>query len=322
MITPETLHQILQVFRHFRDNHAAGMPLHRSYREAVRAVSAAHSITYQTVGDGCRRRLGLNDVSQLYELLAAWIRGDSSGLSRQLKDNADRSAHAAIDHFFTYGNSEPNVGTPTSLRVVLSDETEPLTFRIAVRDARMLKALAELEGVSASELTARIISTAVHDRMKVFARSIIKSAETRGSIQDSKKPSPQPHNQVMHNGRKRKVNANDKVHDVIAELVAMRDANGQSAVHVDISKLRANATNDVAARELQAGRFKNEYSARMTIHDACARRLRPDVKGIREFDELAGQWLRKGSMKLRDILLRHAHDPLQRADVIAFFADS
>lgn len=175
-MTPQTVQQLLQVFRKFWDNHAAGMPLHRAYREAVRAVAHLHSVKYQTIGDGCRRRLGLDEVNELYDLLAAWTRGDSSGLERQLKENADSSAHAEIDGFFSSEKAATPQKKPNARKAPLGEESEPFTFRIAAGDARMLKALAELEGISAAELTAQIVSSSVRDRMTVIARSIVKSA--------------------------------------------------------------------------------------------------------------------------------------------------
>jgi len=177
MITSQTVQQLLQVFRNFRDNHASGMPLHRSYREAVHTVADAHSVTYQTIGDGCRRRLRLNDIGELYELLASWVKGDSRGLVRQLKENSDPSVHAEIDQFFSGAQSALTENKKASSKISSHDESETFSFRLPARDARMLKALAELEGVSVGELTARVVSEAVRDRMTVVARSIVKSAE-------------------------------------------------------------------------------------------------------------------------------------------------
>lgn len=177
MMTPQTIKQLLHVFRSFRDNYKSGMPLHRAYQEAVRSVADAHSITYQTVGDGCRRRLGLNNINKLYELLAAWVKGDSRGLVGQLKENSDPSSHAEIEQFFAAGDAaQADTGKP-SPKGLLNGETEIFQFRLPERDARLLKALAELEGVSSSELIVRTISTAVRDRLAVVARSIIKNAE-------------------------------------------------------------------------------------------------------------------------------------------------
>lgn len=177
MMTPQTVQQLLQVFRAFRGNHRSGMPLHRAYQEGVRAVADAHSITYQTVGDGCRRRLGLNDIAELYELLASWVKGDPCGLVRQLKEHSDPTAHSEIEQFFSGGDAAPVEIKKASPKSAATDETEVFQFRLPARDARMLKALAELEGVSASELIGNTISAAVRDRMAAVARGIIKNAE-------------------------------------------------------------------------------------------------------------------------------------------------
>ncbi len=177
MLTPQSVQQLLQVLRNFRDNHASGMPLHRSYQEAVRTVAIAHSVTYQNIGDGCRRRLRLNDISEFHELLAAWVKGDARGLVRQLKENSDSSAHSEIDQFFSGVQPAPTENRKASSKGTSHNETETLSFRLLPRDARMLKALAELEGVSVGELTARVVSAAVRDRMTVVARGIVKDAE-------------------------------------------------------------------------------------------------------------------------------------------------
>jgi len=177
MMTPQTVQQLLQVFRAFRDNHKSGMPLHRAYQEGVRAVADAHSITYQTVGDGCRRRLGLNDIGELYELLASWVKGDPRELVRQLKEHSDPTAHAQIEQFFSDGNTVPAELRKASQKGPTSDETEVFQFRLPAREARMLKALAELEGVSASNLISNTISAAVRNRMAVVARGFIENAE-------------------------------------------------------------------------------------------------------------------------------------------------
>jgi len=177
MMTPQTVQQLLQVFRAFRDNHKSGMLLRRAYQEGVRAVADNCSITYQTVGDGCRRRLGLNDIGELHELLASWVKGDPRGLVRQLRAHSDPSAHSDIEQFFSGGDSTPveiKEASPTS---PAPEETEVFQFRVPAREARMLRALAELEGVSASELIGKTISAAVRDRMAAVARGIIKDAE-------------------------------------------------------------------------------------------------------------------------------------------------
>ncbi len=174
MMTPHTVEQLLQVFRRFRDNHASGTPLRPSYHKAVRSVAEAYSVTYQTIGDGCRRRLGLNNINELYELLAAWVKGDSRDLARQLKDNSEPSARGQIDEFFSRTEAALPDRQQLSIKAAMSSESETISFRLPARDARMLRALAALEGVSVAELTARAITDAVRDQMAIVARDILK----------------------------------------------------------------------------------------------------------------------------------------------------
>ena len=112
---------------------------------------------------------------------------------------------------------------------------------------------------------------------------------------------------------------NDKVSDVMVVLTVMRNKFKITPNCRYFTELRREAVKDVAETELSAKRYKNQDSARKTIHDACARRLKPDIGNIRDFDELTELWLRQNSMQLKDILLRHSKSPSQCAEVTKFF---
>lgn len=173
MLTTHTVQQLLQVFRLFKVNHAAGMPLHHSYHDAVRKVAEDHSVTYQTIGDGCRRRLELTSINKLYEMLTAWVHGEPSHLLHQLKEHADPAAHPEIDKFFLATESISSTKPGLSVMPAARDESETVSFRLKAHDARALRALAELEGISVGEITGRIVVSAVRDRMKIVARGFI-----------------------------------------------------------------------------------------------------------------------------------------------------
>lgn len=173
MMKPDSIRYVLQVFRAFRENQAHGMSVPKSYHEAVKGVAQRHERTYQTVGDGCSRRLGLNNTNQLFELLSAWGRGDPSDLIRQLKAKADFSTHAEIDHFFATIGSPTPLNQNVSINNGTADETEMVPLRLCVQDARMLRALAELAGTSAGELAAAVIVPHVRERMKAIARELV-----------------------------------------------------------------------------------------------------------------------------------------------------
>ena len=114
---------------------------------------------------------------------------------------------------------------------------------------------------------------------------------------------------------------NDKVRDVIAVLTIIRNDFRSASSYRDVTELRRDAVKEVAETELRSKRYKNQDSAEKTIHDACARRLKPDVGNISDFDRLVDQWLRHDSMVLRGILLRQTEYHTQSNPVADFFGD-
>lgn len=164
----QTVEQLLLVFRSFRERYARGKPLHKAYQEAVREVADGHAVTYQTIGDGCRRRLKLNSIRELYALLACWMEGDPEPLAKQLKAASDPSAHDDITEFF---GSEARPATS-------DNRFDTFSMRLPERGARMARALAEIEGVSTSELLSRLVESAVAEKMKLVAQAILHDSET------------------------------------------------------------------------------------------------------------------------------------------------
>ena len=177
MMGRQTVQQLLDVFRNFRDNHQSGMPLHRAYQKGVRTVADAYAITYQTVGDGCRRRLGLKKINELYGLLNAWAKGEPRGLMRQLIANSDPSSRVEIEQFFSARAGAEDETRKASPKGLSRDEAEIFQFRLPAPDSRFLKALAELQGISPSDLIAQTMSVAVRERMAAAARSFIQNVD-------------------------------------------------------------------------------------------------------------------------------------------------
>ncbi len=173
----QTVEQLLLVFRSFRESYARGRPLHKAYQDAVREVADGHAVTYQTIGDGCRRRLKLKNIRELYALLARWMEGDSEPLAKQLKAASDPSAHNDITEFF--GSSATfSVAGGREARPATSDSRfDTFSLRLPERDARMARALAELEGVSTSELLSQLVGFAVAEKMKLVAQAILHDSE-------------------------------------------------------------------------------------------------------------------------------------------------
>lgn len=114
---------------------------------------------------------------------------------------------------------------------------------------------------------------------------------------------------------------NDKVSDVLAILEIMRSEFKSRSNNYNITELRKETVKSIVEKELRYKRYKNQDSAEKSIHDACARRLKPDVDNIKDFDRLVDQWLRQNSMRLKDILMKHIESCSQQSIVADFFVE-
>lgn len=111
----------------------------------------------------------------------------------------------------------------------------------------------------------------------------------------------------------------DLVSDILEVLSIIKTSKEKSTKYVNITEVRKLSTEIVAEREFKKGRYRNYNSAKNTIHDALARRLRPDIENIEDFDNLVEQWFYKNSLELKDILLGHSVDSVQSSKVNKFF---
>jgi predicted nucleotidyltransferase len=176
MMKRQTVEQILLVFRLFREGYARGKPLHKAYQEAVREVADRHGVTYQTIGDGCRRRLMLGHIGELYALLGSWAEGDSEPLVAKLNEASDPSAHEDIAEFFTTSTNTTTAQHPGALPQTSGTKADVFSLRLSEQDARRVRALAEMEGISPSELLGRLVGSAVDEKMKRVAQAILRDA--------------------------------------------------------------------------------------------------------------------------------------------------
>ncbi len=173
MMTPNTVQQLLEVFRLFHNHFSGGVPPHRAYQDAVREVAKKYSVTYQTIGDGCRRRLKLDNIHELHVLLSSWTKGEPGPLTKQLKANSDPNTHFVIDELFQ-GTGESTVPVSDSnASPSVKDGFETYSFRLRERDALKLRALSGIERRSPSEIISDSVSVAVRERMRAFAQVLV-----------------------------------------------------------------------------------------------------------------------------------------------------
>lgn len=170
MLTRRTLNQILDVLGHLRKLYKSGRDLEKSYHLAVQRVSKKYDVSYQTIGDGCRRRLDLNSVVEFRQLVKQWIEGDLRDLKRVLKEKTEVSQHSRIDAF---------LGKVDILNSDVAEENQgdgkkqSLEVELSYKEIRYLNALSEIERKEVKDLLRVFIKEGVKSRMTKIADDLI-----------------------------------------------------------------------------------------------------------------------------------------------------
>ena len=152
MLTEKTIDQILGVLEFTSKYYQSGLPIPKAYQKSVKEIAHNYSIRYQTIADGCRRRLGLDNVNQFIELLGGWLTGGSQKLRDLLIKNADEHDGYKINTFFEKHLLSSSVIPGVERNV--EDKVEVVTFKIAQNISLQFRALAEAEGKSVPETAA------------------------------------------------------------------------------------------------------------------------------------------------------------------------
>ena len=159
----ETLEQILKVISLAAQRYSIGDGVDRSYQYGVNRVSQEYKIAYQTIGDACRRRLGLDHVGEFKTMLKGCLDGDPSQLRDVLMRKTSRFYHDKINDFFS---KLINVETTTEIKAKKPDTFVPYTVQLKKSDSDILKALAQLLSSEPEEILADVAVEAIKDRMK------------------------------------------------------------------------------------------------------------------------------------------------------------
>jgi hypothetical protein len=159
----ETLEQIFKVISVAAQRYDLGDGIDQTYQDAVRRVRQEYGVAYQTIGDACRRRLGLDHVDEFKTMLKSSLEGDPSQLRDLLLRNTAQFYHDRIDDFF----SKLKNGGPTSKFVARKPDMF-VTYTVQLRkgDSDVLRALAQLLGGQPEEIFVEIAVEALKDRMK------------------------------------------------------------------------------------------------------------------------------------------------------------
>lgn len=159
----ETLEQILKVISLAEQRYSIGNGIDRSYQYGVSRVAQEYGIAYQTIGDACRRRLGLDHVGEFKTMLKACFEGDSSKLRDVLMGRSSRFHHDKITDFFSKLES---VGTTTEIKAEKPDKFVTYTVQLRKSDSDVLKALSQLLNSEPEEVLVDVAVETIKDRMK------------------------------------------------------------------------------------------------------------------------------------------------------------
>ncbi len=113
---------------------------------------------------------------------------------------------------------------------------------------------------------------------------------------------------------------NDKIGDILSVLQEIKTAFEESNSKANIAQIRREAIKSVADKHLAKGRFSDFDSAKKSIHDACVRRLMPDISTAVQLDQLITMWLCNDSCDLKTIILKNASTQFNVRKIEHFFA--
>jgi hypothetical protein len=176
MLDPKSLRQVLEVLRDARSYYSGGDSLERGIQMAIRQIAKAYNVRYQTIGDGCRRRLGLQDISEFRKLVKDWIDGDGRGLIDVLKRHTNQGNLKIIEGFFQESQKEirESVARPIKPSTFEDSRLTVFSFRLPNEEAKNLRALAALEEKTIPEWIAGLVSDALKSLLKNWATDFIK----------------------------------------------------------------------------------------------------------------------------------------------------
>ena len=172
MLTEKTINQILGVLDLTVKNYESGLPVPKAYQKSVKDIAHKYSIKYQTIADGCRRRLGLDNVNQFVELLYEWLGGQPNRLRDLLLKNAADFEQYRINKFFDQKEISPQNFT-VERNVDVSFET--ISLKISQNIALQFRALAEVEGKTIQDLSGSLIKEYVDKNYVEYLKRIINS---------------------------------------------------------------------------------------------------------------------------------------------------
>ncbi len=173
-ISSKTLDQILEVIRKSKTNYLSGSPIHTSVQMGIYNVSKSYNVTYQTIEDGCRRRLGLKTIDDFRRMLSEYFNGNPNNLQSILLEHTYTNLHNQINEYFK-GNvtSLKKTGDKIQYQPLPEQTTEVFSFRLDEETSKKLRLLLGYLGTSSSEWISKIIKKKVNEDLQELLKSLV-----------------------------------------------------------------------------------------------------------------------------------------------------
>ena len=166
----KTVDQILYVLARYREFRISGFGPLASYREAVTKAKNKFKVTYQTIGDACRRRLELENIDQLLNLLRNWYEGNSNELMDLISKYASFEDRKRISVFFS------NEGNDVNLEEIEEKFTdENISMRFENQTLKKLSTIAGAQGLSVKEWLRMEIINLADQKILILMREQIEN---------------------------------------------------------------------------------------------------------------------------------------------------
>ena len=171
MLTEKTLDQILGVLELTRKYYHTGLPVTKAYQKSVKDIAHRYSVRYQTIADGCRRRLYLDNVEEFIKLLSEWLVGKPLPLKELLIKNIGELDKYKVENFFDQPAPASTSKTVVSRNV--EEIFEVVTFKAPRNIVSQLRVLAEAEEKSVQEFMNILIKQYVDEHYLAHVKNLI-----------------------------------------------------------------------------------------------------------------------------------------------------
>jgi hypothetical protein len=176
MLTEKTLDQLIGVLELTEKYYRTGLPVPKAYQKAVKDIASRYSVRYQTIADGCSRRLNLDTVEVFIGLLSQWLSGNGNQLKALLIKNISELDEYKVENFFDHNrpSTPPSTHPPLTSRKV-EEATDAITLKISRNLVGQLRALAEAENKNLPDFVSNIIKEYLDIHYIEFVRNLINS---------------------------------------------------------------------------------------------------------------------------------------------------